>query len=299
MTYTSPLRRRARAARRIIVASAHRNVRRNGVVIAAYWWDGHPNFGDDLTPWLLPKYGVVPIHRVASAASFAGAGSVLEFLPPTFDGAIWGSGLMHSRPHSLPNARVLAVRGAHTRDLIGAPSDVALGDPGILASRHIRRPQTRWEIGLVPHGHHRGHEGLRRLVAAAGHRVHVINVHQRAAAALREIAACGRIISTSLHGLITADSFGIPAAWTSLQPPLDGGVFKFADYESVVTPGSSRFVPYEDGVRLEDLVSLTRVADLDAVRGSMDALESSLTDMLDDGDGLSPFPAGLVGVVRS
>lgn len=299
MTYTSPLRRRARAARRIIVASTHRNVRGNGVVIPAYWWDGHPNFGDDLTPWLLPKYGIVPIHRVASAASFAGAGSVLEFLPPTFDGVIWGSGLMHSRPHSLPNAHVLAVRGAHTRDLIGAPSDVALGDPGILVSRHLRRSQTRWEIGLMPHGHHRGHEGVRQLAAAAGVRVHIINVHQRAAAALREIAACERIISTSLHGLITADSFGIPAAWTSLEPPLDGGVFKFEDYESVVSPGSSRFVAYENGMGVDDLVGATRLADRDAVRGSIEALEAALADLLRDSDRLLPFPAGLVTVLRN
>jgi hypothetical protein len=275
MSYTGALTRRLRHLRRVAVASTRRPMWRGGVVVPAHWWDGHPNFGDDLTPWLLPMYGVLPIHRVVSRAQLAGVGSILEFLPADWDGVVWGSGLMHAEPHPLPRARVLAVRGHLTRDLIGAPDDVALGDPGILVARHRPRPKQRWDIALVPHGHHRGHAPFLALAETAGHRVRVVNVHQSAARVVREISASGVVITTSLHGLVTADAYGIPAVWTTLDPPLGGAAFKFHDYESVVTPSSSRFVRFDPGMSLAELLASAAAAPRDTVEAISDALEVS------------------------
>lgn len=263
-----------------------------GVVVPTTWWDGHPNFGDDLTPWLLPFYGVHPVHRVANRARLAGIGSILEFLPESYDGAIWGSGLMNEAPHPLPAARVLAVRGPLTRELIGAPVDVALGDPGILVARHVRRRDVRWDVGLVPHGHHRGHEDFLALARSAGIRVRVINVHAPAARVVPEITACDRIITTSLHGLITADAFGIPALWTMLDPGLTGGDFKFRDYEAVVTPGQSRFFAFEAGVGLSDLLAYTATPSRETVERVCDELEAALDCLVGQLGGLPRFPAG-------
>ena len=240
MSYSSPLRRRARQARRFAIAATRGRMWRGGVVVPAFWWDGHPNFGDDMTPWLLPHYGLAAAYRSATASRMAGIGSILEFLPEDWDGVVWGSGLMEERAHPLPQARFLAVRGDLTRELAGVKEPVALGDPGLLMARHVRRPKPKWDVGIVPHGHHRQHEGLAELARTGGERVRVVNVHQGAAAAVREIAACKAVITTSLHGLVTADSYGIPAAWTTLDPPLGGGDFKFRDYETALTPGRTR-----------------------------------------------------------
>lgn len=122
-----------------------------------YWWDGHPNFGDDMTPWLLPRLGVVPIHREPDSARLIGVGSILEFIGRDWRGAVWGSGLMHDRAHPLPHAVVLAVRGHLTAERIGASDPIAFGDPGILVSRFVATPRKRWDVALVPHGHHRSH----------------------------------------------------------------------------------------------------------------------------------------------
>ena len=196
----------------------------------------------------------------------------IEFLPADFDGAIWGSGLIRDHAHPLPHAHPLAVRGPLTRELIGAPGGVALGDPGILASRHLRRPALQWDVGLVPHGHHRAHEGFLRLAQASGLRVRVIDVHQEAAAAVREIAACGTIVTTSLHGLVTADSYGIPAVWTTLDPPLEGGDFKFRDYEAALSGSPTRYLEYDDGWSLDALLGIARRADADDVARMGDGL---------------------------
>jgi hypothetical protein len=298
MTYTNPLRRRVRGARRFLAAAQHPVMWRSGVVVPAYWWDGHPNFGDAMTSWLLPAYGVLPIHRRAGLARLAGVGSIIEFLPPEFDGAIWGSGLIRDHSYPLPRAHALAVRGPLTRDRIGLVGETALGDPGILAARHVRRPAQRWDVGLVPHGHHRRHEGFLALAGTQGLRVRVIDVHQEAAAAVREIGSCGMIITTSLHGLVTADSFGIPAVWTTLDPPLEGDDFKFRDYEAALQGVGTRYIAYDPEWTLERLSALARRPDADAVTRMGDALVSSLSGLREAVGSLPAFPGGAWGVLR-
>lgn len=298
MSYSGRFRRRIRAGHRLLTAAGQRSVWRGGIVVPAFWWDGHPNFGDDMTPWLLPHYGVVPVYRSPRTARMAAVGSILEFLPESFAGAIWGSGLMEDRAHTLSHATVLAVRGPLTRERIGTSGDVSLGDPGILVGRHARRPRIRWEVGIVAHGHHRGHGGLLRLAALGGPRVRIINVHQGAAAAARQIAACSVVLTSSLHGLVTADSYGIPAVWTRLEPELTGGDFKFRDYEAVITPRTSRFIPFDETLTPERVVLAGRRADAGVVAAVSLGLEQALGRLSAVLGALPPFPCGVVSVLR-
>lgn len=76
-----------------------------------------------------------------------------------------------------------------------------------------------------------------------------------------QIARCRAVLSTSLHGLVVADSFGIPVVWFELEPALWGKDFKFLDYESVVTPGRTRKVTLDGYTALSPLVSANTFAD--------------------------------------
>ena len=49
----------------------------------------------------------------------------------------------------------------------------------------------------------------------------------------KKIAECETVISSSLHGLIAADSFGIPNLQMVLSNNIVGGLFKYNDYYSV------------------------------------------------------------------
>lgn len=276
MQYTHPIRRQARQFRQFAAAGFHSAARRNGVVVATYWWAWQPNFGDDLTRWLLPRYGVVPVYRTQADARLVGVGSILDVLPPDFDGAVWGSGLMNDRAYPLPAAKVLAVRGHLTRERIGAPADVTLGDPGLLVGRLVRRSEVRWDVGLVPHGAHRSNAQFLALAETAGLRVRLIDVRRTAPRTVREIAACAAIVTSSLHGLITADALGIPATWTALAPRLGGGTFKFDDYESVVTPGISRFVAFDGRMPLPELLSHAATAPRQTIEATCDAMEAAI-----------------------
>ncbi|WP_206476920.1 polysaccharide pyruvyl transferase family protein [Microbacterium sp. KRD172] len=297
MKYHGAARRRLRQLGRFGSALGRRTAW-GGHIVPTFWWDGHPNFGDDLTPWLLPRYGLVPQYREPRAAGLVGVGSLLEFLPPEFSGAIWGSGLMRDGRRPLPSASVLAVRGPLTAERIGVQAEPAYGDPGLLVARHQARPVGDDRIAVVPHGHHRPHEGLAALVRAAGDGARVVNVHQRAGGAVREIAAARAVITTSLHGLITADSYGIPAVWTTLDPPLDGGDFKFRDYEAAVTPGQSRYREFDASQPLEEMAESGWVADQATVARLNDGLEAAIARVAGLPLGQRRFPSGIVSALR-
>lgn len=163
-SYTGRLRRGARATQRSVRALVTPSLYPRAVVVPTFWWERVKNFGDLLTPYLLPEWNVVPVLTPAGEAALVGVGSLIQQLPSDFAGALWGSGLVQDRRVELPGATALALRGELTRDRMGNPSVVALGDPGLLIRRRIRRQQPRWDVGVVPHYVHREDPGLRKLV---------------------------------------------------------------------------------------------------------------------------------------
>lgn len=169
--------------------------------LGVYWWrmqNGRENFGDALGPCILNRLGY-KVRRVAvDDAELVTCGSILEHLtnPCT---AIWGSGMMYSRPLRMKPLDVRAARGSITSDLLGV--DVPLGDPGLLVSALWKRSSVRHRIGVVPHYMDDRHWPWADLW---------IDVLRPVDEVIAEIGSCAVIAASSLHGLIVADSFGIP-----------------------------------------------------------------------------------------
>lgn len=206
-------------------------VRGNG--FSAYWYRKELNFGDLITPALLKHFGFTPVFTRPSKARMAGAGSILEHLPEDFGGVILGSGfiLEGSRMH-FPRATILALRGELSRQRVGAPREVILGDPGLLASGLVsQKQQKKFVLGFVPHYQEKGNPLFAEFLKRLGASVSLIDPQQEALAVFSAIDQCEHILSSSLHGLIVADSLGIPNAWVAAES-LWGGRFKFDDYYS-------------------------------------------------------------------
>ena len=129
--YDSVPRRRARALLRLARPVVTPAFYPRAGVTPAYWWDGHQNFGDALTPWLLHHYGRIAVHTAPGEAKMAGVGSILEQLPPKFSGTVWGSGLLYGEKVELPRATLRRRAG---------PSDE--GRPGHPRPHCARRPRT-------------------------------------------------------------------------------------------------------------------------------------------------------------
>ena len=227
-------------------------IRGNGV--RAYWFTAVVNFGDLITPLLLRHYGFTPILARVQDAEVVAAGSVLETMSQGYSGYIAGAGLVSDCRREFAEAKVLAVRGKLTRQRIGAAGTVALGDPGLLVSDLLRARSTKqYRVGIVPHYTDRSDYRVRSIQKRYPDDVLVIDVMRRPLDVAADIDRCEAILSSSLHGIVTADALGIPRKWIQLSGAVAGGGFKFADYFSAL---DERQIPGE----LAGSESLTHLA---------------------------------------
>lgn len=204
------------------------------------WCFSAQNFGDALTPIILRAHGfdVDVVEREAEADLF-GIGSILRRVPHNASARIWTSGMIAPNAGPAlrfgPEIKILALRGTLSRDRItGIVDTVPLGDGGLLIGRVFTDPVplATAQIGLVPHMQDRKSRVIRE--AQQDSRFRIINVFDKVEAVVNAIRSCTVVLSSSLHGLITADSFGIPNAALAF---VDSGktaedTGKFADYGS-------------------------------------------------------------------
>lgn len=198
------------------------------------------NIGDLVAPYIIEDL----THRPAISARstersyLLSIGSLMQ--TSTRRSFVWGTGLVHpSAGIGDPDARrVLAVRGKLTHaELVRNGvhvGDVPLGDPGFLIPRLLPRNDSaspRFALGLVPHFVDRDHPFF--LEAAKDPSIKVLNVCGPADVFFAELATCGAIASTSLHGLIFGEALGLPTLWLEVSDKVLGQRFKFADWFSL------------------------------------------------------------------
>lgn len=211
--------------------------------ISVYWWQGK-NFGDGINPRVVEYVSRRPVAWAPpQAAEMIAIGSLLGF-PGICERvigasghtplAVWGSGslvwprFLLGATGSTPFA---CVRGPITASLIPDFSG-AVGDPGLLVDRVFgSRPKTT-KVGVVPHHEQMRNANFVARLEASG--LCVIDPRQDDPAdVVAQISACETILSGSLHGLVTADAYGIPNLWldgpkiSRSELPSD---FKFFDY---------------------------------------------------------------------
>jgi pyruvyltransferase len=209
--------------------------------VKAYWWREVPNFGDALAPLLLERFaGIRVAWDTVSRSRVASIGSILEHIPPLWDGYILGSGMLleNSRLqiHQMKSgvtAKILALRGPLTARCV--PGNYALGDPGILADELVGLQEKQWDLGILPH--FSDAELVPRFTALMpkGTVIKVIDPGGDPLNVLRQVGGCKRIVTSSLHGMIVSDAFGIPRRVEVAKTlAKDGGDFKFRDYSASI-----------------------------------------------------------------
>jgi pyruvyltransferase len=204
-----------------------------------YYWKGKPNFGDAIAPLLLKRWAQKESEWAPAAeSSVVITGSIIEHLPHDYHGVILGAGLMYDRPgYIFPrSATVLAVRGPLTARSArkSGHKDFVLGDPGLLADELIPLPYKTHNLGILPHW---TDTELAQRPEFLKYDPLIINPMDDPLRVISEIGRCRKLVTSSLHGVILADAFGIPRR-TELAPRLaaglEGGVFKFKDYNASV-----------------------------------------------------------------
>lgn len=153
---------------------------------------------------------------------------------------IFGSGFIREYNNQLfpyKNLNVLAVRGKNTLNILENfnyfnLNKTALGDPGLFMSDLIIRPVRKKNyIGIIPH-YIDSKSPLLESLNKYNDNIIIIDILGDPLLILQKIASCEFILSSAMHGLIAADSFGIPNKWIVLSNKISGDRFKFDDYYS-------------------------------------------------------------------
>lgn len=154
--------------------------------------------------------------------------------------SIWGTGFINYSDSEgrffKRDMKFCAVRGELTRkrveQMTGKRLDIPTADAGILASEVLgEQVEKRYDIGIIPHLCDLKDPRVEQMQAAYGS-ARFISVREEPLNVIREIAECRCILSSSLHGLIVADSLGIPNLHVVFADRLLGDGYKFDDYYS-------------------------------------------------------------------
>lgn len=148
---------------------------------------------------------------------------------------------------------IRAVRGPKTRELLlkhGFLCPEVYGDPAILLPRFYKpkSEEKQWNAGVILH-HTQTESGLSEALCKNG--ILLISIMRETDAQIEDfvdqIASCRRIYSSSLHGIIVSQAYGIPAQWIQIEgkPIQKDDRHKFDDYFL----GAGQIV--QDSVRLE------------------------------------------------
>ena len=195
------------------------------------FWHKSDNYGDCLAPLIVEKIsGIKTVFVNDNSEKYCILGSILNDECITTS-EIWGAGFVSPMKNPPRPLNIHAIRGPLTRQIYqsaGVLCPDVFGDPALLLPRLFPEmtASKKHEIGIVAHWVDR--ECVKALF---GHLpIKIIDSMNPVVQVMEEILSCEKIISTSLHGLITALAFDIPAAWVTISGRVIGDGFKFADF---------------------------------------------------------------------
>ena len=206
--------------------------------IKLYWWEPPhlQNFGDVLSQELIKNlFGFETTWEPIETCELIAVGSIVEVAEqakrkkPMHS---WGSGFIRSDSsnENLKNIKFAAIRGQKSMSRIGY--SVPTGDPGLLinAAYSLKRKRRSKKIGVVIHYADLGTPTAKKFCKDP--RFDVITPLDTPQNVAQKIADWGLVLSSSLHGLIFADSLSIPNYHIKISYNLTGGTYKFLDYYS-------------------------------------------------------------------
>lgn len=242
-----------------------------------YWWKEIPNVGDAASEYLINKLSAERIKWKQPQITFIGEiKKVIKYLLkgelyiPTIKGYVfpwqkcifaigsildfsnskticWGCGFREYNS-KLKGGKVIAVRGKLSLDLLKIKDNIPMGDPALLLPL-VYTPQIKNYkkdfLKIIPH--FTEYEEMKKLYSD---KYPVIDIRTKNIEAfINEIVSSKYILSTSLHGIIIAHAFNIPALWIK-RGYINSSEFKFYDYFSAVD-----IKPYKGFENIDEILS--------------------------------------------
>ncbi|WP_405369575.1 polysaccharide pyruvyl transferase family protein [Nonlabens sp. Asnod2-A12] len=213
--------------------------------IRLYWWSEifiqkkqKENYGDLLGKYLVEKISGKKVTWVRAqkfsirnlfSPLYVTIGSVLAHINTYC--TVWGSGINH-KDESIASARFLSVRGPLSRKRIlelGYECPEVYGDPALLLPLYYQpKVDKKYTLGIIPHI-----TDLETAKKLYGQRkgVKIIDFNTNdIEETTSEILSCEHILSSSLHGVIVAHAYQIPAVQVKFSDNIYGDGVKYHDY---------------------------------------------------------------------
>ena len=243
-------------------------VKRNRVNLD--YWRESKNLGDAISPviveHLLKEKGMTLEMEVDATCHLCAVGSVIT--AGAQDATIWGSGILN--PKLLYRAKdrrldIRAVRGPVTRALLmeyGYDVPAIYGDPAVFMSE-VYQPKSRKKThhyGFVVHK-----DGSTRLkgIGSSSYSYKFIDIKtEDYARFIDELVSVDCVVSTSLHGVILAETYGVPAIL--MMPERD-----FMKYEDWYEATGRSSYPIAKSLVDLDLIEPPPVPNLDGMREAL------------------------------
>ncbi|OQA52866.1 MAG: Polysaccharide pyruvyl transferase [candidate division WS2 bacterium ADurb.Bin280] len=226
---------------------------------------GGQNWGDKISPLLVEwisgvKPNLIEIRGGADASksnlNFLTVGSILDYCDK--NSVVWGSGFIREGDDfkfAAPQ-KVCAVRGPLSRKRLlelGVECPEIFGDPALLFPRYYKpKILSHKEIGIVPHFVDLDVGWVRERLEDPT--VRVIDINGDPFEVVDQICSCEKIFSSSLHGLIIADAYGVKSNWIKLSEGVWGDGYKFRDYFLSVGRKEAEPKLIKEDTKLKELV---------------------------------------------
>lgn len=208
------------------------------------------NWGDDINYYFIKDItkthvALLPNTKIAEKLPFANylciGSTIMSF--DMKNTIVWGTGLLNDKMgfkvKSKPK-KILAVRGPLTRRWLleqGIDCPKVYGDPALLLPYFYKsNVNKKYKMGVIPHYIDMDNYIVKKLMEKDNVKFIKISGYKNWHDFIDEINECEFIISSSLHGVIISEAYGVPVLWVKFDKGryVDGWDFKFHDfYESI------------------------------------------------------------------
>lgn len=203
-----------------------------------YYWQ-HPhftNFGDYLSLKLVERIVGKPVKIIkenpqSKVKKFLAVGSIISFAKN--NDVVWGSGVngknLNPKNYKFSKLDIRSVRGPLTKDFLNQHLNIkcpeVYGDPVLLFPYFFpefkKSENPKYDYIIIPHYSEKSF--FPRTLS--GNIVYPTDPWQQI---IKKVINSKFVISSSLHGVIIAEAFGIPARLLKITD--NEPIFKFADY---------------------------------------------------------------------
>ena len=223
-------------------------------MIRAHYFKSKNNFGDQLVGPIIKRLCGEEVRWVGSTVEgkLLCIGSEITRGVMRKNDVVWGYGGKQLKQMVVPEGtKILATRGKKTAALLQDTEVSVFGDPALLMPKVYKAPKRteEYNIGIIPH-----FTDAKYFTRIRHPKAKMFNILDDKYKIINDMHKCKVILSTSLHGCIVAEAYGIPVVWIKPKGSIVGGLeFKWNDYFSAT--GRPEQKPYQlpDPITLESL----------------------------------------------